>query len=49
VLSLGLAVMMSAGSLSIVYFGFLTSLAVLAALAADILLLPALLLSWRRQ
>jgi uncharacterized protein len=43
VLALGLAVLTAAGSLSIVYFGLLTALAVTAALLADLLLLPTLL------
>lgn len=43
VLALGLGVLTAAGSLSIVYFGALTALAVSAALVADLLLLPTLL------
>jgi uncharacterized protein len=43
VLALGLGVLTAAGSLSIVYFGLLTALAVTAALLADLLLLPTLL------
>jgi uncharacterized protein len=43
VLVMGLGVLLAAGSLSIVYFGVLTSLAIGAALAADLVLLPALL------
>jgi uncharacterized protein len=43
VLAVGLAVLTAAGSLSIVYFGLLTALAVTAALLADLLLLPTLL------
>lgn len=43
VLALGLGVLTAAGSLSIVYFGALTALAVSAALVADLLLLPTML------
>lgn len=43
VLALGLAVLMGAGSLSVVYFGMTATIAVTAALAGDLLLLPALL------
>jgi predicted RND superfamily exporter protein len=43
VLALGLGVLMAAGSMSIVYFGLLITLAVVAALAADLVLLPVLL------
>lgn len=43
VLVLGLAVLLAAGSVSIVYFGILTTLAITAALVADLVLLPALL------
>jgi uncharacterized protein len=43
VLVLGLGVLVAAGSLSIVYFGLLTALAVTAALVADLILLPTLL------
>lgn len=43
VLVLGLGVLLAAGSLSIAYFALLTVLAVTAALAADLLLLPTLL------
>ena len=43
VLVLGLAILMAAGSLSIVYFGLLITLAVATALVADLLLLPVLL------
>jgi uncharacterized protein len=43
VLVMGLAVLLAAGSLSIVYFGVLTSIAISAALVADLVLLPALL------
>ncbi len=43
VLILGLGVLMAAGSMSIVYFGVLITLAVAAALVADLLLLPVLL------
>ncbi len=43
VLMLGLGVLMAAGSMSIVYFGVLITLAVAAALVADLLLLPVLL------
>jgi uncharacterized protein len=43
VLVMGLGVLLAAGSLSIVYFGVLTSLAIGAALLADLVLLPALL------
>jgi uncharacterized protein len=43
VLVLGLGVLLAAGSLSIVYFGILITLALGAALVADLVLLPALL------
>jgi uncharacterized protein len=49
VLVLGLAILMAAGSRSIVYFGLLTSVAVAAALAADLLLLPTLVGREARQ
>jgi uncharacterized protein len=45
ILVLGLGVLLAAGSLSIVYFGLLVSLAIGAALVADLVLLPALLAS----
>ncbi len=45
VLALGFSVLMAAGSISIVYFGLLAATAILGALAADLLVLPALLLS----
>jgi uncharacterized protein len=47
ILILGLGVLLAAGSLSIVYFGLLISLAIGAALAADLVLLPALLATRR--
>jgi uncharacterized protein len=43
VLVLGLGVLMAAGSVSIVYFGLLITLAVAAAVVADLILLPVLL------
>ncbi len=45
VLAVGFAVLMAAGSVSIVYFGLLAATAIVGALAADLLILPALLLS----
>jgi uncharacterized protein len=47
VLGSGFAVMIAAGTKSISYFGLLAALAVLSAVACDLLLLPALLSSGR--
>jgi len=47
VLTLGFAVLAASGSRSIAYFGIVAALAVAGALAADLLLLPALLLGRR--
>ena len=47
VLTLGFAVLATSGSRSIAYFGIVAALAVAGALAADLLLLPALLLGRR--
>jgi uncharacterized protein len=48
VLALGFAVLATSGSLSIAYFGVVATLAIVGAMLADLLVLPALLLSGRR-